>query len=114
MEVLHTVATGPGGRGVASVDLCCVRAAAGVDIKLACTVALHTEALPTELFVLNNAASPVELSTAVSNHLRMSTPDATYALGLQGSDYRCAEPALLAFCIVSLDPAARRTTTTSK
>lgn len=73
-------------------------------------VTLHPEALATEISATNSAASPsaVALSCGVSNHLRVSTPDATYALGLQGSDYRSVEPALSEFSIVPPDYRAAR------
>ncbi|CAL4944379.1 unnamed protein product [Urochloa decumbens] len=132
-EVLHTnVAEGPGGRpvvrGGVSVDLRCASAAGGwspngawslrdvrgspttsIEIELAaaaarCVVTLHSEALSTEVAVTNTApAAAMALSCGVSNHLRVSTPDATYALGLQGSDYRSVEPALSEFSIIPPD-----------
>ena len=68
-----------------------------------CVVTLHPEALATELAVTNTAPAPMALSCGVSNHLRVSTPDATYALGLQGSDYRSVEPALSEFSIIPPD-----------
>ncbi|KAJ1293610.1 hypothetical protein BS78_01G081700 [Paspalum vaginatum] len=71
-----------------------------------CVVTLHPEALATDVSVTNNApapSSPMALSCVVSNHLRVSTPDATYALGLQGSEYRSVEPALSEFSIIPPD-----------
>ncbi|CAM0876237.1 unnamed protein product [Alopecurus aequalis] len=149
MEVLHTtVGEGPGGRpvirGGVSMDIRCVRGAAGdapsswspgrawslrdvrggptgsIEVELVsveppgngtaearCVVTLSPEALSSELTVTNAASSssPVALSGAVSNHLRVSTPDATYAVGLQGSDYRSREPMLSEFSILPPDSA---------
>jgi hypothetical protein len=91
-------------------------AAPGNAAEARCVVTLHPEALSTELAVTNGASSsaPMAVSCGVSNHLRVSTPDATYALGLQGSDYRSVEPALSEFSIIPPDyraaaqqPAAR-------
>jgi hypothetical protein len=87
-----------------------VAVAPGNAAEARCVVALHPEALATELSATNSAASPspVALSCGVSNHLRVSTPDATYALGLQGSDYRTVEPALSEFSIIPPDYRAAR------
>ncbi|CAL4919066.1 unnamed protein product [Urochloa decumbens] len=117
-------------RGGVSVDLRCAAASAAggwspngawslrdvrgspntsIEIELAaaaarCVVTLHPEALSTEVAVTNTApASSMALSCGVSNHLRVSTPDATYALGLQGSDYRSVDPALSEFSIIPPD-----------
>ncbi|CAN6281399.1 unnamed protein product [Urochloa humidicola] len=131
-EVLHTnVDEGPRGRpvvrGGVSVDLRCAAAGnrwspngawslrdvrgnptSSIEIELAaaarCVVTLHPEALSTEIAMTNTSPSAVmALSCGVSNHLRVSTPDATYALGLQGSDYRSVEPALSEFTIIPPD-----------
>ncbi|KAL6636902.1 hypothetical protein ACP70R_024474 [Stipagrostis hirtigluma subsp. patula] len=83
-------------------------AAPGGAAEARCVVTLRPEALDTELAVTNSAASPMALSAVVSNHLRVSTPDATYALGLQGSDYRSVEPALSEFSIIPPDYGAGR------
>ncbi|GJN23322.1 hypothetical protein PR202_gb10960 [Eleusine coracana subsp. coracana] len=77
--------------------------APGNACEARCVVTLHAEALATEITATNGTASAVALSCGVSNHLRVSTPDATYALGLQGSDYRTVEPALSEFSIVPPD-----------
>lgn len=79
-----------------------------------CVVTLHPEALATELAVTNGAPSPMALTCAVPNHLRVSTPDATYALGLLGSDYRSVEPALSEFSIIPPDYGAAAGTTTAR
>jgi len=78
-------------------------AAPGNAAAARCVVTLHPEALATELAVMNGASSPMALTCAVPSHLRVSTPDATYALGLLGSDYRSVEPALSEFSIIPPD-----------
>ena len=78
-------------------------AAPGNAAAVRCVVTLHPEALATELAVTNGASSPMALTCAVPSHLRVSTPDATYALGLLGSDYRSVEPALSEFSIIPPD-----------
>jgi len=86
-----------------SLQIELVSAAPGGAAAARCVVTLHPEALATELAVTNTAPAPMALSCGVSNHLRVSTPDATYALGLQGSDYRSVEPALSEFSIIPPD-----------
>ncbi|CAN6322612.1 unnamed protein product [Urochloa humidicola] len=80
-------------------------AAAPAPATARCVVKLHPEALSTEVAVTNGASSPAAMavSCGVSNHLRVSTPDAAYALGLQGSDYRSVDPALSEFSIIPPD-----------
>uniref|UniRef100_A0A0D9VZ03 Protein NDH-DEPENDENT CYCLIC ELECTRON FLOW 5 n=1 Tax=Leersia perrieri TaxID=77586 RepID=A0A0D9VZ03_9ORYZ len=85
--------------------------AAGVEAR--CVVALHPEALATEITARNAGATAVEVSATVSTHLRVSTPDATYAVGLQGSDYRAMDPVLSEFAIVPPEFMASRSSTSS-
>jgi hypothetical protein len=81
-----------------------------------CMVTLRPEALASEFTVTNAASSSsaVALSGAVSNHLRVSTPDATYAVGLQGSDYRSREPLLSEFSILPPGYSTQPTTTSQQ
>uniref|UniRef100_A0A0E0KJ04 Uncharacterized protein n=1 Tax=Oryza punctata TaxID=4537 RepID=A0A0E0KJ04_ORYPU len=84
----------------------------GVEARY--VVTLHPEALASEFTVRNaTSPSPVALSAAVSTHLRVSTPDATYAVGLQGSDYRAMDPALSEFAIVPPDFMSRTSSSSS-
>ncbi|TVU45031.1 hypothetical protein EJB05_04500 [Eragrostis curvula] len=93
------------GNPTTSIEIELAAAAPGNAVEARCVVKLLPEALATELSATNSAASssPMTLSCGVSNHLRVSTPDATYALGLQGSDYRTVEPALSEFSIIPPD-----------
>ncbi|PUZ37036.1 hypothetical protein GQ55_9G085900 [Panicum hallii var. hallii] len=91
------------GNPTTSIEIELASAAPGNAGAARCVVTLHPEALSTEIAVTNNAPAPMALSCGVSNHLRVSTPDATYALGLQGSDYRSVEPALSEFSIIPPD-----------
>ncbi|KAK3149351.1 hypothetical protein QOZ80_3AG0216180 [Eleusine coracana subsp. coracana] len=91
------------GNPTTSIQIELAASAPGNACEARCVVTLHAEALATEITATNCAASAVALSCGVSNHLRVSTPDATYALGLQGSDYRTVEPALSEFSIVPPD-----------
>ncbi|KAL5218986.1 hypothetical protein ABZP36_019670 [Zizania latifolia] len=97
--------------GSIEVELASAAPEGGVEAR--CVVTLHPEVLATELTVRNATSSPVALSGAVSSHLRVSTPDATYAVGLHGSDYRSMDPMLSQFTIVPPDFTARSPTTTA-
>ncbi|KAF0915142.1 hypothetical protein E2562_034060 [Oryza meyeriana var. granulata] len=94
------------GNPTGSIEIELVASAAPEEsggVEARCVVTLHPEALATELMVRNAATAsspPVALSAAVPTHLRVSTPDATYAVGLQGSDYRTMDPTLSEFAIV--------------
>ncbi|KAF7067666.1 hypothetical protein CFC21_073524 [Triticum aestivum] len=101
---LRDVRGGP--TGSISVELVSVEPpGSGDGAEARCVVTLQPEALASEYAVTNAASSPsaVALSGAVCNHLRVSTPDATYAVGLQGSDYRGREPLLSEFSILPPD-----------
>ncbi|XP_066368271.1 protein NDH-DEPENDENT CYCLIC ELECTRON FLOW 5-like [Miscanthus floridulus] len=91
------------GNPTTSIEIELASAAPGNAAAARCVVTLHPEALATELAVTNGASSPMALTCAVPSHLRVSTPDATYALGLLGSDYRSVEPALSEFSIIPPD-----------
>uniref|UniRef100_A0ACD6A0L4 Uncharacterized protein n=1 Tax=Avena sativa TaxID=4498 RepID=A0ACD6A0L4_AVESA len=100
---LRDVRGGP--TGSIEVELVSVEPPGSGAAEARCVVTLRPEALASELTVTNAASSssPLALSGAVSNHLRVSTPDATYAVGLQGSDYRSREPILSEFSILPPD-----------
>ncbi|XP_066320822.1 protein NDH-DEPENDENT CYCLIC ELECTRON FLOW 5-like isoform X2 [Miscanthus floridulus] len=91
------------GNPTTSIEIELASAAPGNAAAARCVVTLHPEALATELAVTNGASSPMALTCAVPSHLRVSTPDATYALGLLGSDYRSVEPALSVFSVIPPD-----------
>jgi hypothetical protein len=102
---LRDVRGGP--TGSIEVELVSVEPPGNGAAEARCVVTLSPDALASELTVTNAASSssPVALSGAVSNHLRVSTPDATYAVGLQGSDYRSREPIVSEFSILLPDSA---------
>lgn len=52
-----------------------------------CLVTLHQDLLGSEFTISNTKSSSIQLSGSVISHLKVSTPDATYAVGLQGSNY---------------------------
>lgn len=51
-------------------------------------VTLDQAVLGLELLVTNLTSSPLHLTGSIVGHLKVSTPAATYAVGLQGSSYR--------------------------
>lgn len=56
-----------------------------VDVRYVLT--LQEQVLSTEIEISNSGTTPVQLSGSILSHLNVSTPDATYALGLEGSDF---------------------------
>lgn len=60
-------------------------------IGLKYTVTLEKDALNSELEVSNSKSLPLQMTGSILNHLTVSTPDATYAIGLERSNY-CSRP----------------------
>lgn len=60
-------------------------------IGLKYTVTLEEDGLISELEVLNSKSLPLQMTGSILSHLTVSTPDATYALGLERSNY-CSKP----------------------
>ncbi|KAK3405232.1 protein NDH-DEPENDENT CYCLIC ELECTRON FLOW 5 [Eucalyptus grandis] len=56
-----------------------------VDVRYVLT--LQRQVLSTEMEVSNTGTAPVQLRGSILSHLNVSTPDATYAIGLEGSDF---------------------------
>ncbi|PKA64042.1 hypothetical protein AXF42_Ash005054 [Apostasia shenzhenica] len=50
--------------------------------------------------ITNPTASYIQLAGSIMSHLKVSTPDATYAVGLQGSNYCSKQPISSKFRIV--------------
>ncbi|KQK13222.1 protein NDH-DEPENDENT CYCLIC ELECTRON FLOW 5 [Brachypodium distachyon] len=100
---LRDVRGGP--TGSIEVELVSAEPGSRGGAEARCVVTLRPEALASEFTVTNPSASPnpMAVTGAVANHLRVSTPDATYAVGLQGSDYRSREPLLSEFSILPPD-----------
>lgn len=69
-----------------------------VDVRYVLT--LQEQVLSTEMEVSNSGTTPVELRGSILSHLNVSTPDATYAVGLEGSDFFKRPPFLSSFRIV--------------
>lgn len=68
-----------------------------------CAVTLRHNLLASEFTVINRRSSSLQLLGCVMNHLTVSTPDATYAVGLQGSNYHGRRPINTEFSIIPPD-----------
>ncbi|KAF8007362.1 hypothetical protein BT93_K1382 [Corymbia citriodora subsp. variegata] len=69
-----------------------------VDVRYVLT--LQAQVLSTEIEVSNLGTMPVQLRGLILSHLNVSTPDATYAVGLEGSDFFKRPPFSSSFRIV--------------
>lgn len=84
------------------VELVSTDAMDKVDVRY--IMSLKENVLSSELVVTNAKNSPIKLMGSVLSHLTVSTPEATYACGLERSDY-CSRPMLFSsFSIVPPDP----------
>ena len=59
--------------------------------------------LRSELIVSNNEQTAIQLKGSVLSHLTVSTPEATYAIGLEGSDFYSRAPCSSSYSIVPPD-----------
>ncbi|XP_047317648.1 protein NDH-DEPENDENT CYCLIC ELECTRON FLOW 5 [Impatiens glandulifera] len=66
-------------------------------------VTIREDVLTSELVFSNKSLSNLRLTGSVITHLGVSTPDATYALGLEGSNYYSKPPLSSTFCITLPD-----------
>lgn len=80
------------------VELISTDSGAMVEVKY--IVTLQEDGLSSELVVSNSSSSPVQLTGCVLSHLRVSSPDATYVIGLEGSDFFSRPPFLSNFGII--------------
>lgn len=64
---------------------------------------LQRDLLTSEILVSNSSTSSLHLLGSAICHLAVSTPDATYALGLEGSDYFIRPPFAANFSIIPPD-----------
>ncbi|XP_022966365.1 protein NDH-DEPENDENT CYCLIC ELECTRON FLOW 5 [Cucurbita maxima] len=78
------------------------RAAEG-KVELKYIVTLGEDMLTSELVVSNNEESAIQLKGSVLSHLTVSTPEATYAIGLEGSDFYSRAPFSSSYSIVPPD-----------
>ena len=62
---------------------------------------LHQDLLSSELVFLNSRSSSLRVMGSVISHLTVSTPEATYAVGLEGSSFYSRPPFLSNFSIIA-------------
>lgn len=72
-------------------------------VEVKCLVTLQQDLLGSEIMVTNPRSSSLQLLGSVMSHLTVSTPDATYAIGLQGSSYHNKQPMVSDFSIILPD-----------
>ncbi|RDY09087.1 Protein NDH-DEPENDENT CYCLIC ELECTRON FLOW 5, partial [Mucuna pruriens] len=60
-------------------------------IGLKYIVTLEEDALNSELEISNKKSLPLQMTGSILSHLTVSSPEATYAIGLEGSSY-CSKP----------------------
>lgn len=71
------------------------------EIEMKQIISLREETLSIELFVTNKGISPIRLEgCSLVSYLTVSTPEATYAVGLEGSDFVETIPFLRRFGVV--------------
>ncbi|GAB4851459.1 hypothetical protein Ancab_030861 [Ancistrocladus abbreviatus] len=63
-------------------------------------ISIHENTLKSEITVSNSRSSPVQLVGSVISHLTVSTPDGTYAVGLEGSNFFNGPPLRSEFSIL--------------
>ncbi|KAK4490651.1 hypothetical protein RD792_001342 [Penstemon davidsonii] len=75
------------------LQLICKEEGINVNAKVKHIITLGKDLLTSEVIVSNSSTcSSFRLTGSVLSHLAVSTPDATYAIGLQGSDYFIRPP----------------------
>ncbi|XVE89785.1 hypothetical protein DITRI_Ditri20bG0022700 [Diplodiscus trichospermus] len=66
-------------------------------------VTLQEDVLISEILVSNSKPSPLQCTGSIISHLTVSSPEATYALGLEGSNFLSIPPFLSNFGIIPPD-----------
>ena len=61
-------------------------------VELKYTVTLGEDVLTSELTVCNNKQTSLELKGYILSHLTLSSPEATFAIGLEGSNFHSIPP----------------------
>lgn len=64
----------------------------GDNVEVKYILALQEQTLSSKLKVLNSTSSPVRFTGSIVSNVCVSTPDATYAIGLAGSDFYKRRP----------------------
>ncbi|KAF9591246.1 hypothetical protein IFM89_003197 [Coptis chinensis] len=63
-------------------------------------VTLHPDVLSSEVVITNYRSSALQVTGSLLSHLSVSTPDATYAVGLEGSNYFSKPPFVSDYTII--------------
>ncbi|KAH7653157.1 Galactose mutarotase-like protein [Dioscorea alata] len=63
-------------------------------------VTLEEALLGSELTITNSSSSSIQMIGSLMSHLTVSSPEATFAVGLQGSSYFCKQPLISNFSII--------------
>ncbi|GKC76741.1 protein NDH-dependent cyclic electron flow 5, partial [Tanacetum coccineum] len=72
-------------------------------IEIKHIVTLQQDAISSEIVITNLRPSPLKLMGSIIGHLAISTPEATYAIGLESSNYFVKPPIYSNFSIVPPD-----------
>ncbi|KAL3534088.1 hypothetical protein ACH5RR_002549 [Cinchona calisaya] len=70
------------------------------NVEVKHIITLKEDVLSSEIVVCNSTDSSLHFTGAFISHLTVSTPEATYAMGLQGSDFYCRPPVLTDFSLI--------------
>lgn len=70
------------------------------DVEVKHLITLGEDYLGSEIIFSNSNASPLKLMGSIISHLTVSTPEATYAIGLEGSDYSNKPPVATDFSLL--------------
>ncbi|CAA3013876.1 NDH-DEPENDENT CYCLIC ELECTRON FLOW 5 [Olea europaea subsp. europaea] len=73
------------------------------NVEVRHVINLQQNVLISEILVSNASASALRLMGSLISHLTVSTPEATYAVGLEGSDFFRRPPVLANFSIIPPD-----------
>ncbi|PON78169.1 Glucoamylase [Parasponia andersonii] len=86
-----------------SIQVELINTDSGSIVEVKYIVTLKEDELSSELVVSNSSSSPVQLAGCILSHLRVSSPEATYAIGLEGSDFFGRPPFSSDFGIIPPD-----------
>ncbi|XP_006366889.1 protein NDH-DEPENDENT CYCLIC ELECTRON FLOW 5 [Solanum tuberosum] len=93
---LHQVKGDP--QGSIQVELICTSSDGKIEAKY--MVTLQEDLLTSEIKIFNLGMASFRMTGSVLSHLTVSTPEASYAVGLQGSDFFSNPPFLANFSII--------------
>ncbi|KAK8589364.1 hypothetical protein V6N12_023763 [Hibiscus sabdariffa] len=72
-------------------------------VEIRYIVTLQEDVLTSEISVTNSKSTPLHWTGSIISHLTVSSPEATYALGLEGSNFLSVPPFLSNFSIIPPD-----------